>query len=65
MDIEQIIASKRLELSGKSGIRGLIANGRTTSIAVFASLGGLVYGYNQGKHWQTLANIGTPCSSFL
>jgi MFS family permease len=26
----------------------LIANGRTLSIAVFASMGGLVYGYNQG-----------------
>ena len=43
-----ILAQKRLEMAGKPGIQGLLANGRTLSIALFASMGGLVYGYNQG-----------------
>jgi hypothetical protein len=47
---ESLITQRRLELAGKSGVAGLIANGRTLSIAVFASMGGLVYGYNQGIH---------------
>ena len=55
MDIEQIIAKRRLELSGKPGIRGLLDNGRTTAIAVFASLGGLIYGFNQGLFGQILS----------
>jgi MFS family permease len=46
---------RRLELAGKPGIAGLIANGRTLSIALFASMGGLVYGYNQGMFGQILS----------
>jgi MFS family permease len=46
---------RRLELAGQPGIRGLIANGRTFSIAIFASMGGLVYGYNQGMFGQVLS----------
>jgi hypothetical protein len=33
-----LVAQRRLELAGKPGIAGLLANGRTLSIAVFASL---------------------------
>ncbi|KAG8733168.1 hypothetical protein FRC11_008230 [Ceratobasidium sp. 423] len=39
---------KRQALAGKSGYRGLVQNSRVFFIAVFASLGGLLYGYNQG-----------------
>jgi len=39
---------RRLALQGKSGAAGLLRNRRTFAIAVFASLGGLLYGYNQG-----------------
>ncbi|KAH7345692.1 general substrate transporter [Rhizoctonia solani] len=39
---------KRRALAGKSGYRGLVQNSRVFFIAVFASLGGLLYGYNQG-----------------
>ncbi|KAJ3532749.1 hypothetical protein NM688_g7379 [Phlebia brevispora] len=41
-------SSRRLQLQGKSGWHGLMTNGRVFLIAVFASLGGLLYGYNQG-----------------
>lgn len=34
--------------SHESGWRGLFANRRTFLVALFASLGGLLYGYNQG-----------------
>jgi hypothetical protein len=37
--VEELIAQRRLELAGKGGIAGLLNNGRTFSIAVFASLG--------------------------
>lgn len=40
--------SRRRILQGKSGWAGLVANRKTFAIAVFASLGGLLYGYNQG-----------------
>lgn len=39
---------RRLALQGKSGWSGLVHNRKIFSIAVFASLGGLLYGYNQG-----------------
>ncbi|EGW34172.1 putative sugar transporter, high affinity [Spathaspora passalidarum NRRL Y-27907] len=51
-DVQAIIAQKRLEIAGKPGIAGLIANRKSFLIAVFASLGGLVYGYNQGMFGQ-------------
>ncbi|KAF8599333.1 general substrate transporter [Ceratobasidium sp. AG-I] len=39
---------RRQALAGKSGMKGLVQNSRVFLIAVFASLGGLLYGYNQG-----------------
>ncbi|KAJ6022694.1 uncharacterized protein N7446_013045 [Penicillium canescens] len=51
---ESAISAKRAELSGKGGFKGLISNKKTTSIGLFASLGGLVYGYNQGMFAQVL-----------
>lgn len=53
--IDSLVTQRRLELAGKPGIAGLVANGRTLSIAVFASMGGLVYGYNQGMFGQVLS----------
>ncbi|EIN04886.1 general substrate transporter [Punctularia strigosozonata HHB-11173 SS5] len=41
-------ARLRRRLVGQSGWAGLVANQRVFFIAVFASLGGLLYGYNQG-----------------
>ncbi|KAL7279134.1 general substrate transporter [Trametes coccinea BRFM310] len=41
-------SNRRKNLAGPSGWAGLLANGRIFMIAVFASLGGLLYGYNQG-----------------
>ncbi|KAG8991261.1 hypothetical protein FRB90_001418 [Tulasnella sp. 427] len=55
LELENVIAARRLELAGKPGIAGLMANGKTFSIAVFASIGGLIYGYNQGMFGQILA----------
>ncbi|KAI0070423.1 sugar transporter [Panus rudis PR-1116 ss-1] len=40
--------SRRRQLAGSSGWAGLIHNRKVFAIAVFASLGGLLYGYNQG-----------------
>ncbi|KAH8100815.1 general substrate transporter [Cristinia sonorae] len=42
------VASRRRHLAGASGWAGLVHNRRIFAIAVFASLGGLLYGYNQG-----------------
>ncbi|EAW07049.1 putative MFS monosaccharide transporter [Aspergillus clavatus NRRL 1] len=51
----QGISAKRAELtSGKVGWRGLLSSKKTFGIALFASLGGLVYGYNQGMFAQIL-----------
>lgn len=38
-DVDALITERRLQLAGKPGIAGLIANGKTFSISVFASLG--------------------------
>lgn len=43
------LSARRAQYAGPPGLKGLIHNGKTTSIACFAALGGLVYGYNQGK----------------
>ncbi|TFY82254.1 hypothetical protein EWM64_g1754 [Hericium alpestre] len=43
-----IAVSRRRALAGDSGWKGLVRNRRVFMIAVFASLGGLLYGYNQG-----------------
>ncbi|KAJ7650213.1 general substrate transporter [Roridomyces roridus] len=40
--------SRRRALAGPSGWAGLVHNRRIFFMAVFASLGGLLYGYNQG-----------------
>ncbi|KAM0099926.1 hypothetical protein ACP6JE_005474 [Aspergillus fumigatus] len=49
------ISAKRAELAGgKVGWRGLLSSKKTFGIALFASLGGLVYGYNQGMFAQIL-----------
>ncbi|KAJ5381691.1 uncharacterized protein N7496_004119 [Penicillium cataractarum] len=42
------LSAKRRQFAGEPGFKGLVRNGRTFAIALFASLGGLVYGYNQG-----------------
>ncbi|KAF8580727.1 general substrate transporter [Ramaria rubella] len=49
------IAERRAALAGKSGWGGLVHNRRIFSVAVFASLGGLLYGYNQGVFSSVLA----------
>ena len=41
---EKALSQRRARLAGPSGIKGLIYNFRIFSIAVFASLGGFVYG---------------------
>lgn len=41
---EQSLSKRRARLAGPSGVKGLIYNFRIFSIAVFASLGGFVYG---------------------
>ncbi|KAJ5906903.1 uncharacterized protein N7473_003819 [Penicillium subrubescens] len=42
------LSAKRRQFAGEPGFKGLVSNGRTFAIALFASLGGLLYGYNQG-----------------
>ncbi|KAH8801770.1 MFS monosaccharide transporter [Xylogone sp. PMI_703] len=42
------LSAKRRELTTKQGAAALFQNGKTFAICLFASLGGLVYGYNQG-----------------
>ncbi|CAL1716172.1 unnamed protein product [Somion occarium] len=42
------VLSRRRGLAGQSGWAGLVHNRKVFAIAVFASLGGLLYGYNQG-----------------
>lgn len=46
--METDLQRRRAALAGKPGVAGLIQNARTTAIALFASMGGLIYGYNQG-----------------
>jgi hypothetical protein len=41
-------AVRRRELTGKTGISALMENKKAFFIAVFASFGGLLYGYQQG-----------------
>ncbi|EST05114.1 General substrate transporter [Kalmanozyma brasiliensis GHG001] len=53
-EITNALAEHRLKLVGATGAAGLVQNARTFSIAVFASMGGLVYGYNQGIFGQVL-----------
>lgn len=46
---------RRQKLSGPSGPAGLIANKKVAGIAIFACLGGFLYGYNQGVFSGVLA----------
>ena len=52
--IQGELARHRLQIAGKPGIAGMLSNVRTTAIAIFASMGGLIYGYNQGMFGQIL-----------
>ncbi|PWZ01811.1 general substrate transporter [Testicularia cyperi] len=54
-EVTEALARHRLQLVGATGAAGLIQNGRTFAIAVFASMGGLCYGYNQGLFGQILS----------
>lgn len=49
------LSSKRDALVKVKGMKAFVANSRVFFIAVFASLGGLVYGYNQGMFGQILS----------
>ncbi|KPI41267.1 putative quinate permease [Cyphellophora attinorum] len=49
------LSQKRAQFAGPSGIKGLIGSSHVFAIAVFASLGGFVYGYNQGMFGQILS----------
>ncbi|KAJ5309362.1 uncharacterized protein N7443_001823 [Penicillium atrosanguineum] len=51
---QHALSRRRAQLAGPSGIKGLLSNLRIFAIAVFASLGGFVYGYNQGMFGQIL-----------
>jgi predicted MFS family arabinose efflux permease len=53
--IETDLQKRRAQYAGGSGFHGMIANPHVCAIAVFASLGGLVYGYNQGMFGQVLS----------
>ncbi|EST07367.1 General substrate transporter [Kalmanozyma brasiliensis GHG001] len=54
-EVAQALADHRLSMVGATGAKGLIKNARTFAIAVFASMGGLIYGYNQGMFGQILS----------
>ncbi|KAK3615934.1 hypothetical protein LTR56_026299 [Elasticomyces elasticus] len=47
-------AVRRQELTGKKGVASLMQNKRAFFIAIFASFGGLLYGYQQGVLGQAL-----------
>ncbi|KAF8525400.1 general substrate transporter [Gautieria morchelliformis] len=49
------LSERRAALAGRSGWAGLVHNRRVFAIAVFASFGGLLYGYNQGVFSSVLA----------
>jgi hypothetical protein len=45
---DQAALDRRMALAGKAGPGALFRNMRVASIACFACIGGLLYGYNQG-----------------
>ena len=47
--------TRRQALMGASGARALLKNFRVFSIAAFACIGGVLYGYNQGMFSGVLA----------
>jgi len=48
------LSKRRAQFAGPAGVKGLVQNSRIFLLAVFASLGGFVYGYNQGMFGQVL-----------
>ncbi|PWY75300.1 MFS monosaccharide transporter [Aspergillus sclerotioniger CBS 115572] len=51
----EAVSGRRAELAGNHvGWRGLMSSKKTFAIALFASLGGFVYGYNQGMFSEIL-----------
>lgn len=58
--VQSSVAAKRAAMAGQSGWAGLVHNRRIFFNAVFASLGGLLYGYNQGVFSSVL-----PMTSFV
>lgn len=46
---------RRQALMGESGPAALLKNGKVFSIAAFATIGGVLYGYNQGMFSGVLA----------
>jgi hypothetical protein len=46
------VASNEPTVGGPTGWRGLARNKRALGLATFASLGGVLYGYNQGVFGQ-------------
>lgn len=53
-DFEAILVQK-----GDAGFRGLMKNGKCLGLAMFASLGGVLYGYNQGVFVGVLFSLGS------
>ena len=47
--------TRRQALMGSSGARALFKNFRVASLAAFACIGGVLYGYNQGMFSGVLA----------
>lgn len=63
-----VVLQRRQALMGKSGPRALIKNFKVFRIALFACLGGVLYGYNQGMFGGILSmpSFGKrKCISFL
>ena len=54
-ELEQALFRRRLEYNLTPGVGGMLRNPRTVLMALFASLGGAVYGYNQGMFGQVLS----------
>ncbi|KAF2773918.1 putative MFS monosaccharide transporter [Teratosphaeria nubilosa] len=54
VDHSHDLSAKRAQFAGPTGLAGLMASKKTTGIAFFAALGGLIYGYNQGMFSQVL-----------
>lgn len=50
-DIDAVLAHSS---SGQTGFRGLFANRKTLAVAMFASIGGVLYGYNQVRQHDAL-----------
>jgi len=49
-----ILSQKRAQFAGAGGVLGLVSNMHVLAIAVFASLGGFVYGCKYLQHFETV-----------